>query len=105
MLYGVGGRTDHAVVQRQPKSLFGRKMSVNDIGMRSVCLAQITEQKLCVRGQIIRPSYGKKDGFIKRGDLLVVAEHGTAASLLLCLQKCEYIGIFTLEKHQRCIGA
>ena len=56
----MGGGAYHAVVQRQTQTLLGGQMSVNDVGLIPVSLAQKPEQRMRLRGKIVLVTDKKK---------------------------------------------
>ena len=78
-------RPDHAVIKRKSQPLHGRKMGVDDRGIRAVGIAQGVKEPLGLGFKILFASYGKQIFLFKEGAFLVITEQGAILFTLLLL--------------------
>ena len=85
MLYRMGGRAYHTVVQRQSEPIFLGEMCIDNIRGGAIGLTQIAEQQLRVRGKIVCFADGIERGVCQVLRFFIVAENGATDARLLLL--------------------
>ena len=98
--YSVRRRAYEAVVKRKTDAVLGRQMSVDDVAIKLVCVAQSRKKSLRLRYKVVLASNVYEPFTAKLIKLLVIAEYSTSLGVLCIVQERHNELAFTLKKNE-----